>query len=118
MERGKNVVSPLQPQQKEMRSTMRASTQLSRKLKYGKLAPFILITDKLTPCLLSDFAPVIIDGSQPIDDDLEVSHQEARKKMFREKSPKETYFEHLTSTGGKRSELGMISQKHDMIKQL
>ena len=61
---------------------------------------------------------MIIDGSQPIDDDLEVSHEDARKKMFREKSPKETYFEHMSSTGGNRNGLGMISQKHDMIKQL
>ena len=68
---------------------------------------------------------MIIDSSQPIEEDVVVSHGSARKKMFRERSPKQTYFEQIT-TGEKkafaaapphcRNDQGDINQKSDMIK--
>ena len=64
---------------------------------------------------------MIIDNSQPVgDNDNEMSIDSARKKMYRDVSPKEKHFAQLTRGPNNlnNSELGNINKKHDMIKQL
>ena len=45
-------------------------------------------------CFCSEFTPVIIDNSNPIENDCDyISIDATRKKMFRDRSPKENYYD-------------------------
>ena len=75
------------------------------------------------PMIHIDFAPLIIDNSQPIgNDDTEVSIDSAglKRSLYRDQSPKEKYFDQLVTDGksNSRSALDHVNDKQDMIKQL
>ena len=94
------------------------------KLKYGKCQQLLLlgIIQNLALLLflslsLSEFTPVIIDNSNPIENDpATVTIDDTRKKMFRDRSPTEHYFDKLVTGGQCKSELDDIYKKQDMIK--
>ena len=74
--------------------------------------------------LVVDFAPMTIDNSQPVDAKFEKSEAAEQlisldtkgKKMFRERSPKETYFNKIVTAGQTSSSFGSMYQKQDLIK--
>ena len=73
--------------------------------------------------LVVDFAPMTIDNSQPVDAKFEepeaehlISLDTKGKKMFRERSPKETYFNKIVTAGQTSSSFGSMYQKQDLIK--
>ena len=67
--------------------------------------------------LFTEFTPVIIDNSNPIENDCDyISIDATRKKMFRDRSPKENYFDQIVTGGQCKSELDDIYKRQDMIK--
>jgi len=47
---------------------------------------------------VEDLKPVIIDDSQPLgDEETDPMNETAQRKLFRERSPKEKYFDQITS---------------------
>ena len=73
-----------------------------------------------------DFAPHTIDNSQPLDGKYEqagasevaISIDTTRKKLYRQRSPKETYFNKIVTAGETNKNFGRVFQKQDLIKQL
>ena len=62
-----------------------------------------------------DFAPLTIDNSQPVDGKLEptgdksaIPQQIYQKKMYRQWSPKETYFNKIVTAGETNSGFGSM----------